>query len=118
MNKKSEDILCGAFYLVAFFIIAFVASMLQGCAAVPGLYGSASLGAQIDEQTDQLLRTDRPDQCSRNIKFHAEAGYEFTKYWSMNLHHQSWLLCGRPFGNGKPEMYSYDFRITGRIGGR
>lgn len=90
--------------------------LISGCASSP--YAEVSLGYQIDGMTDYWLQTGNPNQCSKNVQFNGEIGLEFENNWKVGYHHQSWLLCGAPFSNGGPEIYSDDIRITKTWGGK
>ena len=90
--------------------------LLSGCAATP--YGEIGIGFQINSNTDYWLKTTQDWQCSKQPQFHAEVGLEFDHNWQVGYHHQSWLMCGRPFGNSNPEVYTDDIRITKKFGGK
>ncbi len=85
---------------------------LVGCGSTP--YVDVSLGYQFQE--DYWLDNDRSWQCSKNLQFHLTPGLMFD-WGRIELHHQSWLLCGGPF-NHRPEVDTNDIRITTTWGGR
>ena len=88
--------------------------VLSGCG---GMYGKVGLAAQVDRNTDYWLQTDRDWQCSKNVQFHGEVGYEFEHDVTVYYHHQSWLLCGGPF-NDAPEVYTDRIGIDKKFGGK
>ena len=88
---------------------------MSGCASSP--YAEIGLGYQIDGMSDYWLQTERPWQCS-NLQFHGEVGLEFDSGWTVGYHHQSWLRCGKPLGNNKPEVYTDDIRVMKKFGGK
>ena len=88
--------------------------LLCGCATP---YAEVSLGYQLDGMTHDFLKTSNQYQCSENVQFNGEVGVEFEDNWRIGYHHQSWLLCGRPF-NDYYETYSDDIRVTKKWGGR
>ena len=91
-------------------------ALLSGCASSP--YAEVGLGWQVDGQTDYWLQQDRDWQCSHGPLVEAEIGLEMEGNWKVGYHHQSWLMCGGPFGDGKPEVYQDDIRITKKFGGK
>ena len=95
-------------------LIIFLA-LLSGCASVKP-FAELSIGAQMNGSSDELIRTDRKNQCDKNVQFRACAGIELPDDWMLAYCHQSWLLCGGPF-NERPELYTDDIRITKKFGG-
>lgn len=97
-------------------LILVTLTMLSGCASVAP-YATLSLGVQLDGMSDYWVQTDRNWQCSKNVQFSGEFGLEFENNWTVGYHHQSWVLCGQPLGNERPEIYQDDIRITKKFGG-
>ena len=70
---------------------------------------------QIDKNTDYWLQKERTWQCSNGIQGQLEVGMiRPTKNGHLRLgyHHESWLNCGKPLGNGEPEVYQDDVRLV------
>jgi len=103
---------------VVFWLLLILAMVvfLPACSSVKP-YAEIGLGYQIDRNTDYWLETDRSWQCSKQPQFHGELGIELKHDWKIGYHHQSWLMCGKPFGGGQPEVYADDIRITKKWGG-
>lgn len=93
-----------------------VVAFMVGCSAAKP-YAEFAVGYQLDEQSDWHVRAGRPHQCDDNVKFDGELGLEWPNNWGVAYHHQSWVLCGAPFGDGKPELYQDDIRVWKRFGG-
>ena len=101
-------------------LILLVVSLLgTGCAYIgdPAPYGEVGVGYQIDSMSDWHVRTDREWQCEDNFQAHFEVGLDWGDT-RLGYHHQSWWSCGGPIGNGKPELYQDDIRITHTFGGK
>lgn len=88
---------------------------ISGCAAQP--YAKLAVGYQIDSQSDWYVRTDRDWQCSRNLPFQGELGFEWSTGWSAFYEHQSWVFCGGPFASGHPELYRDALWVGKKFGG-
>lgn len=112
MNRFMRNL--NGFLVGVLIVIALVA--VTGCAGAKP-YAEISLGYQLDKNSDWYVRTTRDWQCSENVKFAGELGLEFSNKWSLAYHHQSWVLCGGPFGSSKPELYADDIRVTKKFGG-
>ena len=67
--------------------------------------------------TDWHLRTEREWQCSDNWQAHFAVGLDWGDT-TLSYNHQSWWSCGKPFGEGKPELYTDDIRLVHRFGGK
>jgi len=93
--------------------------LMGGCASLDELnpYFKVGGAVQINDQTDQLLRTTYKDQCDKNFKAIFGPGVEWRGRHELELIHESWYLCGAPF-NKHPEMYSLDLRYMYKIGGQ
>lgn len=121
--KRIKDFLLArrAPITVGTLILLIVLIALSGCAAPQKIgaewYGEVGIGYQLDEQTDVLRRTDQPYECSANFPTHFEVGLDWGNA-RLGYHHQSWLLCGGPFYNDRPETYADDIRFTYRFGGK
>lgn len=89
---------------------------IASCSSTP--YVEVGLSHQVDSNTDWISRTHRPWQCSKNLKFDGEIGLEWEHDWRLGYRHQSWVLCGPPFGSGDPEMYADDIRLSKKFGGK
>ena len=90
--------------------------LLVGCAGAKP-YAEIGIGYQLDKHTDYWLQTDRSWQCSDQPEFIGELGLETPKNWAIALEHESWVRCGGPFGDGKPEIDSNRIKITKKFGG-
>ena len=88
--------------------------LLAGCASQP--YIEVSMAYPLDYYTDWYLQTERSWPCSNRPKTIIEIGVE-KENLRIGLHHESWLLCGGPFYDGKRELYFNDIRITKKWGG-
>jgi hypothetical protein len=95
-------------FLIGIILICAIA-LLAGCGTAKP-YATASLGYQIDGMSDWYVQTSRDWQCSSNVQFNGELGVELPGNWSIASHHRSWVFCGKPFGDGKPELYQDDIR--------
>lgn len=115
MNRLFRNL--NGFLFGVLVIIALVA--VTGCSTAKP-YAELSLGYQLDGMSDWYVRTARPWQCEKNVQFNGELGLELPAGWSVAYHHQSWLMCGGPFksGNGRPELYQDDIRISKKFGGQ
>ena len=80
-------------------------------------YFDVGVGYQIDSMSDFYVQTDRSWQCSQNWEAHLGFGLDWGRA-SLGYHHQSWWLCGQPFGNERPELYSDRILFNYRFGGK
>jgi hypothetical protein len=74
---------------------------------------------QLDKNTDYWLQRERSWQCSNGIQGQLEVGTKIIhpvlgegNHIRFGYHHESWLNCGKPFGNKKPEVYQDDLRLV------
>lgn len=81
------------------------------------LYFEAGVAWQFDNMSDYYLRTEREWQCSQNWQAHFEFGLDWGKA-QLGYHHQSWWVCGGPWWNDRPELYSDALTLTYRWGGK
>lgn len=93
----------------------FILLLLVGCAHVKP-YGEVGLGYQEDSQTDFMLQTGRPWECSKNVPFDATFGLETKTHWRFSVTHDSWALCGTGLNND-PETYKLRYRVSKEWGG-
>ena len=102
------------FLRVLLFIWATAA--LAGCTGAKP-YAKIAVGYQLDAQSDWYVRTDRTWQCSTNVPFEGEVGFEDENGWSVYYEHNSWVFCGGPFWKDEPELYRDSIWIAKKFGG-
>lgn len=96
--------------------ILIISVLLSGCSTWKP-YAELGLGYQLESSTDYWLQTERSWQCDEQPEFIGELGLESKNKWTIALEHESWLLCGGPFGKGRPEVDSNRLKISKKFGG-
>ena len=80
-------------------------------------YFDVGVGYQLDNMSDHYLQTSREWQCSQNWSAHFEFGLDWGRA-SLGYNHQSWWVCGGPWWNDRPELYSDRILFNYRFGGK
>jgi len=80
-------------------------------------YFDVGVGYQIDSMSDWYVQTDRDWQCSQNWEAHFGFGLDWGRA-SLGYQHQSWWVCGGPYWNDRPELYSDRILFNYRFGGK
>lgn len=94
------------------------ALFVSGCAHIPEpVYLDVGVGYQIDSHSDWYVRTEREWQCSDPFQGQFALGWDFGAT-EIEYYHQSWIACGGPFGDGRPELYQDSVNLRHRFGGR
>lgn len=97
-------------------IMIMLVGVLAGCSnSAVRPYFEIGAAYQIDRNTDYWLQKDRSWQCSSGIQGQLEGGVKYhigNDHIRLGYHHESWLNCGKPFGNKKPEVFQDDVRLV------
>lgn len=95
-------------------VLICLAFLVAGCGNVRP-YVEVGAAYQLDGMSDYWVRTSRSWQCSNGIQGQLEVGVKYhvgNDHVRLGYHHESWLNCGQPFGNGRPEIYQDDVRLV------
>ena len=80
-------------------------------------YLDIGIAYQLDDMSDWYLQTDREWQCSQNWQARIGFGLEWD-HVSLGYHHSSWWVCGGPWWDDRPELYSDVILLNYRFGGK